>query len=1009
MRMHFDLSLKSPFLIGCKSLLDLSNTSVKSLGQGGFDRVTPGRQSKPLKIPAWWVDQMNPGGIVESSLCDGPIYFECFPNSTVSLIDLNILHSLILNIKIEGFDVMKGTPNVALVYRLCYNVMNIVVPNIKNNPELIQQRKDETTLFITYLEKSNMLVPRTISWEQKLEQVILPVKDQPRLVKSIVQYLDEEMSRPNWARSSTSSIPLIEIEKEWQRVEILKACCEAIGKIADFFKWTEEAHYEQQKDFPNFNNMSFLAIVDSTYQMYITPKGKPIHTVHPPCACLIIKYCDKEADVAPYKINTSFHNDKFHLNSKKNSEFSEELIVRLQKIKVEEEKSEVAITTLKGEDSEDASKERMEPNKVSFKRNGSLPKPFTKPYYPRPTPVNLQIEEKFEFAQFNGESIVEWNIDGMSEYQIKIIIKYMLMCASTAKLKGNADEVIAKAIDTGFTGQLQGWWDFYLIETTKQQILSALTRDPVTNENKADPVNTLIYTIVLHFIGTKQLINLHCLTLSYFSWYRDVVFSKASVTKTFGKKSSYKDYLDFSLRKIRNKLKEKSWKTQKKKHKERFKKERHKREEQFSEKRHKTSNKKNQQKKKKEKIESLDIDEGLKKSLYKILLNEEGEDIFVNIVTNENSNSKYESDSYEESENEPHSDNECGEFCECEKCFAKSFGLSINVLTKEESFILDIIDQITDPTKKRQAFETYLQEKPKPSRLFEKIDMEPYTFQKTLTKAKEKSSKELIILELKSKVNEVKRELLELKERIFLLEKFFGYTEVTLIVNKEFSLKVEAIVDSRADLKCISKGLIPSQYYTKTTQVVTAANRQPLAIEYKLFDVTICNNGNPFLHLLFLIEKIDENRITTSIEGHHLHFLAITIPRPHTINILSTLFEKRKEKFINSSKEEISFKTLQEKISSQKIQKKIKNFQDKSQQEICAKVPNAFWERNKHIVYHPCEDSFNEKDIPTKAKPIANGPQYLELCKQEINDLLIKGLIKPNYSPWSCEHFMLKM
>ncbi|PIM97186.1 hypothetical protein CDL12_30346 [Handroanthus impetiginosus] len=190
------------------------------------------------------------------------------------------------------------------------------------------------------------------------------------------------------------------------------AYCEKIGEIIDFFQWIEEAYNELKKDFPNFNNASFLAVLESTYQMYTTAKGKPIQTIHSPSASLVIKTEERVVDDVPYKFNInndsinnvinqnnysnmcmqsiskqttrieefvskvgsgilkkeessskkdyvplkpppSFEKDKFHLNSKMDSEFVEELIVGLQKIKVEEEKSKITITTLRGENIEE--------------------------------------------------------------------------------------------------------------------------------------------------------------------------------------------------------------------------------------------------------------------------------------------------------------------------------------------------------------------------------------------------------------------------------------------------------------------------------------------------------------------------------------------------------------------------------------------------------------------------------------------------------------------------------
>lgn len=80
-----------------------------------------------------------------------------------------------------------------------------------------------------------------------------------------------------------------------------------------------------------------------------------------------------------------------------------------------------------------------------------------KPYYPRPSPINLQYEDtSYNYMQIDGTSIIEWNVDGLSEYQIKNVLQYMTMYATTCRNKGNDDPTIARAIISGFTGQLKG-------------------------------------------------------------------------------------------------------------------------------------------------------------------------------------------------------------------------------------------------------------------------------------------------------------------------------------------------------------------------------------------------------------------------------------------------------------------------------------------------------------------------------------------------------------------------
>ena len=91
-----------------------------------------------------------------------------------------------------------------------------------------------------------------------------------------------------------------------------------------------------------------------------------------------------------------------------------------------------------------------------------------------------------------------------------------------------------------FTGKLLSWWNHYLTEESKEEIKSAVQKDkdgrPIFDETIGegvpDGVNTLIYTITRHFIGTPsnittkihdQLNNLRFTTLSDYRWYEDVL------------------------------------------------------------------------------------------------------------------------------------------------------------------------------------------------------------------------------------------------------------------------------------------------------------------------------------------------------------------------------------------------------------------------------------------------------------------------------------------------------
>ncbi|EYU18270.1 hypothetical protein MIMGU_mgv1a018017mg, partial [Erythranthe guttata] len=156
-------------------------------------------------------------GIVESSLCDGPIYFSCFPNFTLSLTDPTLMHALCLDIKSEGFNMMQGAENIILLYRIQYKVMNTVIPRIKEIPT--QHRA-----------KSNLKVPKTITWDQVnlpekwvLEKASEPVKQENRELEEIIEYPDgdveikfstQRIAHLNLGRKSTSSVPISQFERD---------------------------------------------------------------------------------------------------------------------------------------------------------------------------------------------------------------------------------------------------------------------------------------------------------------------------------------------------------------------------------------------------------------------------------------------------------------------------------------------------------------------------------------------------------------------------------------------------------------------------------------------------------------------------------------------------------------------------------------------------------------------------------------------------------------------------
>ena len=250
------------------------------------------------------------------------------------------------------------------------------------------------------------------------------------------------------------------------------------------------------------------------------------------------------------------------------------------------------------------------------------------------------------------------------------------------------------------------------------------------------------------------------------------------------------------------------------------------------------------------------------------------------------------------------------------------------------------------------------------------------------------------------------------------------YINISLLIDDHYSKPYTALVDSGADLNVIQEGLIPTRYFHKTTHTLWHAGGDKLQIQYKLPKAFICIDnkcipqsfilaknisnqvilGTPFLQSIYPIKKVDKNGITGTFKEKDIFLEFIIEPFQKVLhNVYDNI--KAKQNQINFLKQEINIINIDEQLKNPKLQNKIELLKNQISLEICNDHPNAFWDRKKHIVSLPYEDSFDEKNIPTKARPCQMNSEYLELCKKEIDSLLQKGLIRPSQSAWSCTAF----
>lgn len=68
-------------------------------------------------------------------------------------------------------------------------------------------------------------------------------------------------------------------------------------------------------------------------------------------------------------------------------------------------------------------------------------------------------------------------------------------------------------------------------------------------------------------------------------------------------------------------------------------------------------------------------------------------------------------------------------------------------------------------------------------------------------------------------------------------------SRVTIVVCHEFQFSVVAMIDSGSDMNCIQEGLIPSKYFEKSTESLTATNGSHMQINYELNTAHVCQDN----------------------------------------------------------------------------------------------------------------------------------------------------------------------
>ena len=244
---------------------------------------------------------------------------------------------------------------------------------------------------------------------------------------------------------------------------------------------------------------------------------------------------------------------------------------------------------------------------------------------------------------------------------------------------------------------------------------------------------------------------------------------------------------------------------------------------------------------------------------------------------------------------------------------------TINVLSKHEELILNLIEQIEDPAIKAQRLSEFHKTLVKEPSIPELRIQEPKVDLEKIYNRFTKSKKEVTVNDLQKEIKETKSEVRTLKKELTILrvdhnfldqrlkqlentshrgndeetsfqnpsddedetvnpaaemvqeessEKFLDtinrinfqkwHSKVRIFISKDFEFEVIALIDSSADLNCIQEGIIPSKYFKKTRERLTSASGGKMQIEFKIPKAHVCQDNTCFKTTFVLVKNMTD-------------------------------------------------------------------------------------------------------------------------------------------------------